>query len=384
MKAGRCWCAQEFLQNKNLTIMCGQVEICDWNLIPDVVQLVFSRHLPAFLLPRGAEDPYCLRECLVTLRHQRTFIIEEERHLDLITLLEQSHPFRASDPRDKVYALLGLAADRGEIGLPVDYTCTAEQLYINVASAILGNRPEIEFLYNNLERKSLSLPSWVPDWSTWQFGSQGTIAHHERYAASASTAVELCVSGNQLHVAGCLVSKIARLGGVIGYYYGKADESRLGERNAWLEKQRELLRQTEPYPDGVATDEVLWRTLIGNITFHGKIAGEDYRAFYEAHLKYGKESSHAERDMARQYIDNVRRRSRYSRLAVTAKGYMGAVPRRVRVGDWICMFHGGRHLFVVRETGPNFTFIGTAYLHGLMNGEVLGLDWYEKRTITLV
>lgn len=38
------------------------------------------------------------------------------------------------------------------------------------------------------------------------------------------------------------------------------------------------------------------------------------------------------------------------------------------------MFHGGRHLFVVRENGRDFTYTGHAYIHGLMNGEILKMD----------
>jgi hypothetical protein len=365
-------------------MMCGRIEIRHWSLIPDVVQLAFNRQLPAFLLPRGREDPYYLRECLTTLRGMRFSITESGHQFDFVMLLEQSHPFRASDPRDKVYSLLGLAADRDEIGLPVDYACTVEQLYTNVATVILQKSPDIEFLYNNLDKKSLSLPSWVPDWSTWRFGSHGTVARDRCYAASANTAAELRVSRDQLEVAGCLVSKIASLGGRIGYPYGRADESRVTERNAWLIEQREFLQQIEPYPGGMAIEEVLWRTLIGNITFYGEVAGKDYQAYYEAHVNYNSESSPTEKDMARQYIDNVRRRSRYRCLAITTMGYLGAVPQSAQVGDWVCMFHGGRHLFVVREIGANFTYLGPAYVQGLMNGEVLGLAECTEQTITLV
>jgi hypothetical protein len=320
----------------------------------------------------------------VTLRRMRLSITEAGHHFDLIMLLEESHPFRASDPRDKVYSLLGLAADRDELGLSVDYACTAEKLYTRVATAILKKSPDIEFLYNNLDKKSLSLPSWVPDWSTWRFGSHGTVSRHRLYAASAYTAPEMRVSGDELEVTGCLVSKISQLGDRIGYPYGKDDESRVTARDNWLKEQRKLLQQIEPYPGGMALEEVLWRTLIGNITFHGEVAGKDYQAYYEAHVNHGSESSAAEKNMARQYVDNVRRRSRYSRLAIAARGYFGAIPQDAQVGDWICMFHGGQHLFVVRENGANFTYLGPAYIQGLMHGEVLGLTWYKKQTITLV
>ena len=88
--------------------------------------------------------------------------------------------------------------------------------------------------------------------------------------------------------------------------------------------------------------------------------------------------------MAREFYDAMRRRSRYRRLAVTGRGYFGAIPQTAEIGDWVCMFHGGQHLFVVRQCGQDFTYVGHAYIHGFIRGEVLRLPWYDKRVITLV
>ncbi|KAH7124369.1 heterokaryon incompatibility protein-domain-containing protein [Dactylonectria macrodidyma] len=87
-KASRCWCAQEFLLNENVTMMCGRIEAPDWQLIPDIVQLVFNRSLPMFCLPNSSEDPNCLRECLVSLRRLRLSIAYQGCQPDLLNLLQ--------------------------------------------------------------------------------------------------------------------------------------------------------------------------------------------------------------------------------------------------------------------------------------------------------
>ncbi|KAM6513553.1 hypothetical protein FALCPG4_18962 [Fusarium falciforme] len=323
-------------------MMCGRIEVPDWHLISDIVQLVFNRSLPRFCLPHSSEDPSSLRECLVSLRRLRLSVTYQGCQFDLLSLLQHAHPLRATDPRDKVYSLLGLAVDRDNLALPIDYHCNTEQLYVTVASRILETSPALGILYSNLNAKSLTLPSWVPDWSTWQFGSYG-MSYTSNYSACAYTAPDLRVhdSGSRLDISGCLVDKIVQQSNRVGAYYEDHHLPGLFRRNAWLKEQEELVRQLEPYPDGSDISDVLWRTLIANITLQTDVAGENYKAFYYAHLRCHEDSSTIVKDMAREFCDAVRRRSRYRRLAVTGKGYFGAVPETARVGDWVCMFHGG-------------------------------------------
>ena len=364
--------------------MCGTTKIPDWYLISNIVQHVINRSLTTSLLPRLGEDPYSLRECLIFMGDLRSLILSKKASFSLRQLLERSHPFRASDPRDKVYSVLGLAEDREDLGIAVDYTCTTEQLYIHTAAKILKVKPAVRFLYNCLHTKSLTLPSWVPDWSNWQFGSRG-VRLSSGYDACGSTPDELIVDGMKLHVTGCLVDEIVYVGEPIGPRYAFPNRG-IPEHKAWFLKERaEIAGVLGPRFRSEAIDEKLWRTLIGNITMYERPAGQDYQALYKAHLDYdGKDSSAEVAAEAREFCDAVRRRSRYRRLAVTRRDDVGAVPVTAEVGDWVCMFQGGRLLFVVRPRGPNYNYVGHAYVHGLMNGEVLQAESYRKQTITLV
>ncbi|KAH8664427.1 hypothetical protein BX600DRAFT_464434 [Xylariales sp. PMI_506] len=96
-----------------------------------------------------------------------------DRFLDL---LELTKPCHATDPRDKVFALLGLLPS-GRIGtLGADYNLSLEQVYTQVAlylaahvgwSAVLARAGRSRYSY--LEQDKLDvLPSWVPNWSITQ------------------------------------------------------------------------------------------------------------------------------------------------------------------------------------------------------------------------
>lgn len=73
----------------------------------------------------------------------------------------------ASDPRDMVFALSGLASDWEELGIETDYSRPYEDVYIEVARQYI-ERGELSLLYQAQDRSlgvMTTLPSWAPDWS---------------------------------------------------------------------------------------------------------------------------------------------------------------------------------------------------------------------------
>ncbi|KAK4220524.1 ankyrin and HET domain-protein [Podospora fimiseda] len=389
--ASRCWCAHEFLLNKKLIMMVGRRILHHWDLLPNIVELVFSRQLPVYLLPGPVEDPYALAECLATLSHLRELIWIDGLRFDLGTLLQFSHPFRASNPRDKVYSILGLARDRQDFDIQVDYDRPVVDLYTEVSGRIFLKNQDLEFLSDVFFPKSIpGLPSWVADWSTWVYGSQG-VMYDEIYSAGgeSTTCCKLQVhfAEARLDVGGYFIGSISKLGGQILPHYRRVHPDDINDRMSWLQEQMELVQQLSPYPSGDDIIDVFWRTLIGNLTFGQCRADANYREYFEAHLKLGGEISDKEKDLAGEFIDAVRRKSRTRRLAAISTGHLGAVPEVANEGDFICAFSGARHLFVVRDSGKDdghFEFVGSAYVHGLMDGEVMRDGRFEEMTISLV
>ncbi|KAI0147650.1 hypothetical protein GGR57DRAFT_476246 [Xylariaceae sp. FL1272] len=85
--------------------------------------------------------------------------------LELLQLLRTS---RASDPRDKVYAVIGLAKHEIARSIIPDYSPrnTASQLFIDVASRFIQAGFGAEVLScAGLDQRLEGLPSWVPDWT---------------------------------------------------------------------------------------------------------------------------------------------------------------------------------------------------------------------------
>ncbi|MDI1486117.1 MAG: hypothetical protein OHK93_004307 [Ramalina farinacea] len=86
------------------------------------------------------------------------------------TLWQLLYYFRtseASDPRDKIFAFLGLAEGQaGEQPLLADYGMTSHDLYANVGLRILQESQSLLILAQCTKKASHpQLPSWIPDWT---------------------------------------------------------------------------------------------------------------------------------------------------------------------------------------------------------------------------
>lgn len=72
---------------------------------------------------------------------------------------------------------------------------------------------------------------------------------------------------------------------------------------------------------------------------------------------------------------------RMRKICFTERGFIGLVPEDAGVGDMIYVLLGGQVLYTLRPVKvglkddgccTTFSFVGEAYLHGLMDGKVMG------------
>jgi hypothetical protein len=80
---------------------------------------------------------------------------------------ETEAPLQASDPRDFVFALLGMSADADALGIKPDYAKSIRQVYEEVAIALVKDGWRVFTLGFDVELESVrrkEWASWVPDW----------------------------------------------------------------------------------------------------------------------------------------------------------------------------------------------------------------------------
>lgn len=191
----RLWITQEIAFARDGILQCGDTIIPYW-----AVQRFVQKFPPNFihqdefrqevLLQHGTHGLKVLSVIFQTIRLNEvsTKLVPG---MPLLELLLRSRWKLASDPRDKVFGLLGLSnlSSGTHPGLKIDYNRTVRDVYIGVFRAIVDITSKLDILcfsapvaiqWNPEAIPSAGqtvLPSWVPDWSThgpsWASGKIG-------------------------------------------------------------------------------------------------------------------------------------------------------------------------------------------------------------------
>lgn len=151
----RVWVVQEIALSKSITMMCGDnaVQWTKFMTHEHLQQIYTSSYFETFP---------------TVLRLDQRYLSSSTSILDALLL---GRSCNASDPRDKVFGLLGLVSAEGRP--PADYSMSTAELYTKIAMYLLKiQRWGLDVILGNLCYRSdrarahtKNLPSWVPDWS---------------------------------------------------------------------------------------------------------------------------------------------------------------------------------------------------------------------------
>ena len=170
----RVWIIQEIALAKEAWVICGSWRL-NWTSF-DLQQshsLEVKNYFPSWI-PHVLGGP-------------------RERNLkEFAELLVATSTCQASDPRDKVFGLLGLSQEASELGLAADYSRSPREIYIGTA-ALLVQRGFLDIVCSaaavtNRAMDTSAVPSWVPLWNHSTFTPLETKIHQlKRMCSSAST-----------------------------------------------------------------------------------------------------------------------------------------------------------------------------------------------------
>ncbi|CAK7207040.1 Non-essential glycogen phosphorylase [Sporothrix eucalyptigena] len=172
---GRCWVIQEIVLSREITFCYGNMRIL-MSRIHDCSLALAENHVrpPNSMLGdtygRQVADSEKFNESLRQLLNLSRFktVWDQGGILPFIDVLQRFRSAQATDPRDKVYALLGVAPEEYRRSIIPDYSAsnTAVAVYEHVARCALQLGDIAELLPNaGISRKNPALASWAPDWS---------------------------------------------------------------------------------------------------------------------------------------------------------------------------------------------------------------------------
>ena len=179
----RLWVAQEVFNARRVTVLCSKS--LPWEMFR-AVGAVFKKYKtelwPFFLGSWGGHDRSLISKNRVpyfhVLTHDGPSSFPDKADIEMLrrpgdrTFLDVLCAGRQKltvDPRDKVYAILGLLPREIRDGFIPNYKVSIADVYINVFDYLLTTTGRLdvicEAIHYPLHLSTLKLPTWVPDWS---------------------------------------------------------------------------------------------------------------------------------------------------------------------------------------------------------------------------
>ncbi|KAH9242293.1 hypothetical protein K456DRAFT_1879274 [Colletotrichum gloeosporioides 23] len=406
----RVWVIQEIGTKAPATLFWGNARI-EWELLCSVCQtLTDYHHLRKHVNIQTPKIKYMYRRFIEpdrTSRHANRFSFIYELH--------RARHLQATDPRDRVYALLGHYAIRNSPNeelraLKPNYNKALEEVYVDVATRdLVGNNTLITLAsvehdilpskqvvtkLSNVDYSSISptkLPSWVPDWRVYQTYMLSEPTSPPRASGALPASLRVDSSSKTVCVKGVLVDTVV------------ACSQPLGPREFHIDNL-----------EGLASIETIWREVCGQsdfdlaaryLPFCGSavfaylqtlsnacvaVAWQDGQPYdfvptrkWLAHgAKYLTCAVQAEgvskklQDLVEggdkaKWARAANNATRNRAFAGTHNGYYVLGPKMMEPGDAVCVLYGGNLPFCLRPWGSKYLLVGECYVHGIMNGEMI-------------
>ncbi|EEU42527.1 uncharacterized protein NECHADRAFT_80145 [Fusarium vanettenii 77-13-4] len=314
-----------------------------------------------------------------------------EPAMELYELLGGCHSLVSSNPKDKIYAFLGMAKDRQQLGITPQYSLTDRQVYIDTAARILKNAHSLYLLSDVLPSKAIDLPNWVPDWSSRNFDDGNTVVYasithgEEQYQADGHQCAQVRFNNDDTEFTTqgiifdqlCLILPADNCGQHNPTYPEVVESSSAAEETFYalignvqtiLESVCERLG-VNAYLGKGGMKEAFWRTLVLNSSDLGnKEARPEYESYYDAQVelqgaRFMEECGHKVPGVdeevivkAIRFANAMKRTSHLRPIGLTWRGYIGSVPKNSRVNDEVCILRGGRAPFILRRLDQGSRF----------------------------
>ena len=395
----RSWVIQEVALADAAVVLCG-CRIFNWDDVGRTAQYLVSS---GFF--RAMQDTYGRQgrpTFASSIQNSRARVkLDADRSLTL--LLSSMRRFQATDPRDKIYSLLGLGRDKkdaeshckvNENVIRPDYSLSVDAIFRQITKSLIKHESSLALLSTVEDaslRVTLNLPSWVPDYAVWQEVTiLGMPDNPHKYYAGGDEPPHLYDSDiytnhDTLSLAGYEMDSLIEI--------GMCDDTKSIEAEVLMSWFQLFATLPESYCDGTPRDDVIWRTFIGNVGGITHPANTDYAKHFYAFLhRFLKDENDGREALwilnagtstcawqetgpagdVYLYATSFVYIAGSWRLFVTQKGYVGLGAKSIQTGDKVFVFPGGFVPFVLRaSTDGYYRLVGEAYVHGIMRGEAL-------------
>lgn len=379
----RIWVQQEAAVNKNTSVVCGQ-KTCSWDQLYGLSwSCDYDWHTRGLTLSRKA---WTACDSIDEIQKNRFVCCGDLHPPRLLQLLSMTSGCQCERPGDKIFALLGLIAQKDiDKYAPIpDYSIAPQTLFSNLAIRYLemGNT---SFLENagRYRHELPDLPSWVPDWS-WSARIDRWTSF-KKFPFKSDGRVRMNRLGHIYITTGVLIDRLAFVSGVTKEAYWVQTQFSLHACQTLLSfLDRCITAAASSTIYGDQRDRAFLASLSDQHSALWDLIGDSRGSHILKSLRdwLSRESpvvplssSDHDLDPGTLVVKLESARIFDSRqFGVTERGRFCLLPPQARLNQSIAIITDSVYPLVIAPHGKYHEIIGPCYVQGIMDGELFGQD----------
>ncbi|KAH8769701.1 hypothetical protein BGZ57DRAFT_442839 [Hyaloscypha finlandica] len=265
----RVWIIQEITVASYVTVLWGNVEI-PWNFVNATLMKLREAEIA-----KGSGSGSRIRTSSSSkaahLLEFRDHYYVRRQPIGLLDAMRWSHNTLATDPRDKIYALLGLCHDGTQFVPIPNYRQSANQMLLDMTRNMITLTRSLDMICLRgtriLPKGSPKTPSWVPSWTTFWSGTM--TAQESRFSEwhtiSDYNPILPWPDTDVLKVWGFRLGTVSGMSSAMRPYGGNESLSPNLSRSHWI-SSTSTLHQKDPRLDSATPEQMnfndqIWQTL---------------------------------------------------------------------------------------------------------------------------
>jgi hypothetical protein len=414
----RLWIAQEYFFACKVLFCCGRKTVPGDNFIKSLRGLSihsFGREIPQDLRNEDRSQLWVGFRMLTELHRLK----DEPNRLSFFELVLHGRKRHVKEPVDRLYAIYGMAEDSDERywnGIPIDYSTDNRRdywiVFATFAKLALLHEPHLRLLsvVDSISRPK-ELPSWCPNLNSTS-STDHMMGHYEagwptegnevprncpNFASKDERHFTFSSSGKVMEIWGARIDFVSLIQQDL-MPTSEFDRNNIATAKHWASSMLKWLKSCEKFCERAIQDPKEAR-LIWNETMVGTGNDPDKRAKNSDLIPYmlmekvldeiislDARSSMDKSSVLQTFlgptllwISTIQDQWESRVLFATTDGKLGYASNKILQGDQVCMFYGGRLIYILRGTPAHntrkkqFQFASEAYLFNHMDGEVFDM-----------